>query len=79
MRVKVLASDIEKGTPISCSMCPIARAVKRMVKHTRVRVTDSFITVGAKTYRTPAIARRFVDRYDMGKTVKPITFSCQAE
>lgn len=79
MRVKVLARDIEKGVPISCTMCPIARAVKRLVKHTRVRVTESFITVGATTYHTPAKARRFVERFDTHRTVKPITFSCQAQ
>lgn len=77
MRVKVLPRDIENGMRVSCTDCPIARAVKRAVKHTRVRVMSNHVTVGARYYPLPAVARRFVDRFDMGRPVKPITFSCQ--
>lgn len=76
MKVRVLKKDIVRGVPINCSLCPVALALRRK-SHRLVKVMWDTITVGTRSFRTPARVRRFIDRFDVGKPVKPFSFECQ--
>ena len=79
LRVRVLKRHIKAGKPESSCSCPIAQAVREVSpKKKRVSVSH-FLTVGKKHYDLPKVAIRFIDRFDAGKSVKPITFTAERQ
>ena len=72
--VHVTQDDINKGVEGNSHLCPIARAVRRLGKK-RVTVDGAQIQVRSRWYEMPYKAEKFVDRFDMGKRVKPFTFT----
>ena len=76
LRIRVLKRHILRGKPMSECSCPIAHAVREVApKHKRVSVGYETLQIAKKTYLLPGIARTFIDRFDTGNTVKPITFT----
>ena len=80
--VQVTAEDIAEGTPSSFSACPIALAVSRLFENRTVRVTGGSIRVYADTgrdvlatYDVPWTAHRFINSFDNGEEVQPLTFN----
>lgn len=85
MKVVVTSKHIREGRVGSAFKCPIARAVAEQTKNETTcvgRETFSF-RVGdmnepfATTiirYRLPKEARTFIDNFDVGQPVEPITF-----
>lgn len=89
IEVEVTQEDIDKGTQGSCYVCPIARAVSRVVPSCRVSVTEGKISllytrlpmelyrVGAQ--RMSKRLKQFVNHFDhplrdSAKYVRPFTF-----
>lgn len=78
--VAVKQIDIDRGYTMSCSGCPIARAIRRSIKKSKgVRVGNSWVHVGAKAIKgsLPKRARAFIERFDSYETVKPFTFTLE--
>jgi hypothetical protein len=73
MKIHVRRRHIEKGDRVSSMNCAIALAVHELTRE-RVIVLTSIIRVGDKVSGVPAIARRFIARFDAGKPVKPFAF-----
>jgi hypothetical protein len=82
--VKVTSVDILYGNAKEARLCPIALALKRVVKKP-VSVGDIVITIGSyqiigsrlcgtTKYKAPTAVTRFVHAFDDGKPVKPFTF-----
>ena len=83
MRIQVTAKDIKNGSRLACSRCPVALAVKRVVKCFRVSVGADVLTVyygpegtGApyNLFVLPSIAKNFIRMFDIGLPVSPIEF-----
>lgn len=78
IKIRVLRSDIIKGEQGHCSLCPVARAVKRAT-HRPVIVWDDVVTITRghrpKQYITPYKVERFIYKFDGGKKVKPFSFT----
>jgi len=79
-QIEVTARDIQKGEPKTHWACPIARAIKRVVK----RVIDVEVEAdGVILYSVfddshdtlPIRVRNFIYKFDTGKQVKPLTFT----
>jgi hypothetical protein len=81
MRIQVSQRDIDHGERGDCFLCPLARAAKRSVRK-RCSVGFSFYSgdlqliidgVGIVAVLPPAAAV-FVQRFDAGRPVKPLSF-----
>ena len=84
MKINVTATDIDKGIRSDDTHCPIALAVKRALRKRKgLFVTDIGIEWENKDERIeklcglPARARKFVERFDEGKPVKPFSFNIE--
>lgn len=84
IRIHVSKKNIKYGKPQALNFCPIALAVKSKLHAKDVDVTDDEITLNAArfkgaTYRLPAIASAFIDKFDFygRKAVKPFTFTAK--
>jgi hypothetical protein len=83
IKVKVTADDIKRGVRNSCSLCPIARALKRVrpagYKRAAVIAGGGWLLFRTETKTlmadTPKTARYFISRFDNVKKVKPISFT----
>lgn len=77
LRVVVRKEDIEHGYRNSFDLCPVAHALRRVgvmfpnVQTDRIAVSKSGLVWG----NTPAKVRKFVQDFDCGKKVKPMTFN----
>ena len=77
-KITVTQNDIKLGEAGNCRACPIARATRRAL-HRHILVDEDSITIGrpgegGKEYQLPPSAQKFIERFDSGKPVRPITF-----
>lgn len=78
MIIKVTKNDIKKGVCKNNSYCPIALAVIRQTKLKgyvsceRIELYNGEFASECK--KLPRSARRFIDRFDAKKKVKPFNF-----
>ena len=77
LKVRVTRDDIRKGEPWRCDACPVARAMRRH-GYQKVFVDMSMISTRWKTFRTPALVRRFMLQFDRHRPVKPFSFALRA-
>ncbi len=79
MKVTVTNKDIAYGCKSNESNCPIARAVNKALGipitygAVEVGIWDIHI-MGAGSFKTSRSAKRFIQKFDSGKKVKPFTF-----
>lgn len=80
--VQVTTGGIKLGVKKETGSCPIARALKYL-KFQKVSVSayEVYFSYKGVVYDAPlpAAARRFISRFDEGKTVKPLTFNIYPE
>lgn len=79
-KIKVTKADIDKGVRCKSRLCPIARAVRKIVKRdVMVEVTGRWISLGTdprdNDAYVPKSAGTFIANFDDGKKVKPFCFS----
>lgn len=74
LRVEVTAEDIRKGVKDDTCKCPVARALKRIFPGSPVEVGVTYVSIRGVVAAAPRSVRRFVDRFDMGKRVRPAVF-----
>jgi hypothetical protein len=73
IRIDVTQDDIANGVKASANLCPIARALKRMVVGP-VRVRADNITLGGQTIYSSRRIRQFIRRFDANRhNVEPTT------
>lgn len=73
LRVTVTQEDITSGVPGDNKLCPVARAINRLLPNALV-YTLAMFTHGDSTYRIPAAAMKFVNSFDRGELVEPFSF-----
>ncbi len=74
MTITVTDEDIEKGKPDSPSRCPIARAMTRLGCK-NVWVVEWYVDYDdVRDVQLPVEAQMFINQFDAGKPVQPITF-----
>jgi len=73
MVIEVTQEHIDKGLKMSCSMCPVALALKdKGFTHVSVIGYSMFVD-GSRYINTPEL-RQFINDFDMGEYVKPVQF-----
>lgn len=79
--IEVKQCDIDKGKMGNELSCPIALAIKRKRPSLRAEVFWESVEIGTadeygfrKNVSLPKKARRFAERFDNGKQVKPFGF-----
>lgn len=80
--VDVTTPDIRHGVAQDCEECPVAQALERVVRaDIRLAVRSGFVTFyqtpgdsAAVSIALPWAAREFVERFDEGLGVEPLTF-----
>ena len=72
---------IDKGKPAECGSCPVALAVKDVLRESfLVNVGMCTVAVftddGSQSWGDdlPEVANRFIDRFDLGMRVSPFSF-----
>jgi hypothetical protein len=88
IRVTVTRRDIDEGEPNCDNACPVWIAVTRATSLPNLSVTvngvwqtqflDGKLFLYPLLYRLPVTARRFINRFDHLKPVKPLTFTMRA-
>ena len=79
MLIEVTQEDIDHGIRNDCTECPVALAIKRASGNwfgVIVLVLNG-ICVRGRTYRTPRQVAQFIQAYDRGESVGPITFTLE--
>ncbi len=75
MRVNVTAKDIQEGIKQSCTSCPIARAISRLVDSgDKVEIFSDNAKIGEQSYPLPQCATDFIWRFDHYQSVWPLKF-----
>jgi hypothetical protein len=73
--VKVCQGDINSGVPENATSCPIARALRSIVKDVNgYEVLQDQIQIRGKIMALPKSARKFIKKFDAGDPVKPFNF-----
>lgn len=84
VKINVTQDDIDKGQINNCNLCPIALAIKRILKINSYNTI--FVSSVIKLLRywnmeiqkyeviSPRSVKRFIQRFDQGKSVKPFNF-----
>lgn len=75
--ISVTEEHIKNGEPSMCRYCPIAWAIGLACKpflFKEVREDCVVVTETEDRVRLPRSARRFIHRFDSGKSVKPFRF-----
>lgn len=75
--ISVTEEHIKNGEPCMCQYCPIAWAIGLACKpflFKEVREDCVVVTETEDRVRLPRSARRFIHRFDSGKSVKPFRF-----
>lgn len=73
MKLEITESHIEDGDRGDCSNCPIALALRELCGTDDVYVDGVFISAGDRTWKTPDAAAHFIEDFDSGLPVGPIT------
>lgn len=77
MKISVTMDHITRGVPADPCHCPIAMAILDSPSHDEpesIVVNGGCISIGYKVYKTPPIAEKFINDFDLGNTVSPIEF-----
>jgi hypothetical protein len=75
MWIKVTRNDISRGESHSCSLCPVARAIRRAFPGKTVTVGCALVNVdGYRTIELPPMVRNFIRDFDSKRPVTPISF-----
>lgn len=76
MKINVTAEDIARGTPGSCSGCPITLAIRRAIPDSDPRVHMGLISLckDGVPLRTPLKAKTFIHGFDAGLPSDPFEF-----
>lgn len=77
MKIEVTKVDIKNGKRNKFNTCPVALAFRRKTKRKRVIVKSNAIYDGNGRHTLcflPKKAGRFIERFDNGKSVRPISF-----
>lgn len=78
INVTVTQEDIDNGAMKSCNNCPVALALKRTLQ-TDVEVRDKIYilddTEKLKKIKVPLEVSLFIENFDEGYEVKPLTFT----
>lgn len=77
--VKVKSSDIKQGVRLDSTKCPIARSLRRIFPKRGVSVYGAEAYVKAhngdtRAFLLPYDARNFIDAFDSGRKVSPLSF-----
>ncbi len=74
-RISVTAQNIKKAVPGDCCNCPIALALLRATGR-EIKVSSAVFYDWGKEIKVviPPKVRKFIELFDSGKPVKPITF-----
>lgn len=79
--IEVTQEDIDRGIRESCTCCPIANAMKRILKPDDVRVRNKETWTSYRyvelTHLLPNEAAKFIRYFDNGETVHPFTFELE--
>lgn len=75
LRVRVTRADIQNGEIESPTMCPIARAIRRLGTKKGISVVPYQIEIGDAVFAMPLPAMSFMDRFDDGLAVEPFSFT----
>lgn len=76
----MIQSDIEGAIRNDANCCPVARCIKRCMKAELVEVQDSeSIIVNYENYCSDKELDQFIDAFDAGKPVEPISFELRLE
>jgi lysophospholipid acyltransferase (LPLAT)-like uncharacterized protein len=86
MIIQVTQKDIDKGLKSTCYYCPVALAFKRKIKSE----IPCGVAVNAKNihhfhgkswdrYNLPKEAKKFIQRFDNDKPVKPFSFEIKKD
>lgn len=76
MVVQLTQADIDNGVPGDCLRDPVANALRRLTG-VPWRVEQQYCypdTIERRPYPTPRIVNKFVEAFDNGQPVKPISF-----
>lgn len=84
MKINVTAEDIKNGARVHCCICPVSLAIRRALNQpinleNYFNVQTGFMLISivgeeVKRYNTPKSVQRFINKFDMGKEVKPFSF-----
>jgi hypothetical protein len=76
VKICVTLDHINRGERVWSTDCPIALALKESYKYAIVSPDRIIVTTGSGHIAafTPRSARRFISRFDLGKSVKPFNF-----
>jgi len=78
-KFRLLKKDIRAGQPKDALACPLALCLSRALDRS-VSVAEDLIEVtslgdATVSAKTPKKLRRFIERFDAGKAVKPFKFT----
>lgn len=74
IRVDIKQKHITGGEPGDPRCCAVALAVREATGCTDVIVDGMTIEVGDREYTTPDLIDTFIDRFDDGLPVEPVSF-----
>ena len=80
VKIKVKKEHIACGVMEDCSKCPIALAIRAVIKpqhkgRVEVCALGLDMGIGSGFITLPKIAIRFINRFDEALSVKPLTFT----
>lgn len=79
MTIQVTQTDIDTGTPLNGSECPVANAIRRSSKMASVWVGFFAVRLEDKWYQLPKEASRRIRRLDKTLGMKPFCFELNLE
>lgn len=86
IRLEITADDIAKGSPFNACLCPVARAINRVLMSylfsavcSRVSLYSHYINAGRTVFYClpnplPDIVYKFINDFDRDKSVQPFSF-----
>ncbi len=74
-KIKVKQIDIDRGVVQDVCKCPVALAVRRVIKKAPIQVGGGYaIDIGDHRYSGPKKVEDFITTFDKGGEVKPFNF-----
>ena len=73
-KISVTPDDIAKGKPYMVNSCPIAKAVRRVVGHRKIKVDWGRVSIDGKIYYPDTSISSFVYNFDRGLKTYPFSF-----